>query len=246
MSEVTFDKYEHRGAYHWTECFGPLRQINAYTLARYAQVLTALRESGIGPDNRVLDVGCGDGALTGMIAMKLKADVTGIDATALSINLAEQEFSKRGLQGEFKVIEGYTYPWPNQSFDAVVCADVIEHVQKPGDMLLEMWRVLAPGGVMVVTTPIRYTETPMDRLHVREWFPQAFKSFCSEVINAPVELRQSHPVALVELYDAPVRILNRISRFVINLLAKLDRNPFLFNGGLRIYTTQTVIAKKPR
>ncbi len=246
MSEVLFDKYARKGAYHWTEATGPLHRLNAYTLGRYELVLSALGAGRLPAGGRVLDVGCGDGALTGMIASRLKADVEGIDVDELPIDLARREFEKRGLDGRFSVIDGYRYPYADGSFAAVVSSDVIEHVQKPDQLLIEMWRLTAPGGRLVVTTPIRYTEAPLDRMHVKEWFAEEFREFCQSVLGAPVELRQSHPVALTEVYASATPILGRFVRLFINAMTKLGRNPFLRDAGFRAFSTQMIVAVKPR
>ena len=87
--------------------------------------------------------------------MKLGAAVEGVDTTPLSIDLAREQFRIRNLAGSFAMIDGYAYPYPDAAFHAVICSDVIEHVGQPNSMLQEMWRVLAPGGLLVVTTPVR-------------------------------------------------------------------------------------------
>jgi 2-polyprenyl-3-methyl-5-hydroxy-6-metoxy-1,4-benzoquinol methylase len=245
VSEIAFDKYARKRAYHWTECFGPLHRRNAYTIGRYEMVLAALRSAGIGAGHRVLDVGCGDGALTGLIAMRTGARVHGVDSTADSVELARREFAKRGLSGHFEAIAGYGYPFPDASFPAVVCSDVIEHVQNPADMLREMWRVLAPEGILVVTTPVRYTEAPLDRMHVQEWFPEGFRRFCGETLGVPVDLKLSHPVALAELSASASPVMGRVARLSLNLLTALGRNPFLRTRGFRALSAQTAIARKP-
>jgi len=63
VNEIAFDKYAVKGAHHWTECCGPLHRLNTHTLSRYDMVLAALTTMRLGPDARILDVGCGDGAL---------------------------------------------------------------------------------------------------------------------------------------------------------------------------------------
>jgi len=244
VTEISFSKYAAKGAYHWRECFGPVHRLNAFTLGRYHMVLSALRAHKLARNARVLDVGCGDGALSGLLATHLQARVEGVDVVPLSIDLARAEFAKRKLEGRFQVVDGYVYPFPDASFSAVVCSDVIEHVQKPADMLAEMWRVLAPGGVLVVTTPVRYTELPLDPMHVQEWFPSEFERLCTDVLGVPVELQLSHPVALAEIYASPTAILGRVARLIVNLACKAGRNPFVRQTGLRAFAAQTAVATK--
>ena len=143
MAEIAFDKYAAKGAYHWVEYFGPVHRINSYTRARYDAVLQAL-QTHIGPASRVLDVGCGDAALTGLIAMKLGALVDGIDMTSISIDMARREFERRRLKGTFSLIDSYEYPFEQGTFDGVVCSDVIEHVKawRPESGWNSAWRDL--------------------------------------------------------------------------------------------------------
>jgi SAM-dependent methyltransferase len=234
--EVAFDKYALKGAYHWDELFGPVYRRNAYTMARYGTVLAALRGGKIRRGARVLDVGCGDAALTGLIAKKLGAHVTGIDTVPLSIELAKTEFARRRLAGKFLLIDGYAYPFLD---------DVIEHVMEPLALLNEIWRVLAPGGTAVLTTPVRYTEKPLDRMHVQEWFPGDFAKLCEGGFGAPVELRLSHPVAWSELYSSPAPVLGRSVRLAVNVAAVLGKNVFAHMGSLRAPSTQMAVAIKP-
>lgn len=243
MTEIAFDKYAAKGGYHWVEYFGPLHRINAATRARYDGIVSVLRKNGIGKSSRVLDVGCGDAALTGLIATELGAQVEGIDTTPLSIDLARKEFAKRNLKGEFRLIDGYEYPYTAESFDGVVCSDVIEHVAKPDLMLREMWRVLKRPGVLVVTTPVRYTEAPLDPMHVQEWFSRDFQTFCGTALGTDVELQVSHPVAVAELYALPTT-LGRVVRLSVNLLAKLGSNAFGRPAGFRAFAAQMAVALK--
>jgi 2-polyprenyl-3-methyl-5-hydroxy-6-metoxy-1,4-benzoquinol methylase len=244
-SEVIFDKYAVKGAYHWVELFGPLHRRNAYTMARYQAVLNGLVGHKLVHGAKVLDVGCGDAALSGLIVRRLACELVGIDTTALSLELAAQEFKRRGLAGRFVSIDGYNYPFDTGAFDAVVCSDVIEHVQDPRRMLAEMWRVLVPGGILVLTTPVRYTEQPLDIMHVQEWFPSHLQALSEEVLCTSVELRLSHPVAWAELYASSAPVSGRLVRFIVNLAAVLGYNVFSSMGRLRAPSTQTVIAVKP-
>lgn len=111
-------------------------------------------------------------------------------------------------------------------------------------MLSEMWRVLAGGGVMIVTTPVRYTELPLDRLHVREWFPREFRDFCSTALGVEVSVDLSHPIAWAELYASPTPVLGRLSRLYVNVLSKIGVELFLRKRGFRAFSLQIAIARK--
>ena len=47
-------------------------------------------------------------------------------------------------------------PYPDGSFDSVLCSDVVAHVKRPWELIKEFSRVLAPGGRVVITTPFIY------------------------------------------------------------------------------------------
>ena len=68
MSAPHFEKYDRKGAYHWDDYYGGLIRANAYTRARYDLVCALLGESGVASGTRVLDLGCGDGALAAVKA----------------------------------------------------------------------------------------------------------------------------------------------------------------------------------
>jgi 2-polyprenyl-3-methyl-5-hydroxy-6-metoxy-1,4-benzoquinol methylase len=245
MSERVFDKYERKGAYHWSDYYGGLRAMNAYTRARYDIVCRCVGELRPSPKFRLLDLGCGDGALAGVLHRQLGATVSGVDTSVSGLSLAREMFAKRGLHGTFKVIDGYDTGFADQSFDVVVCSDVIEHVNDPMAMLTESYRVLAPNGHLVITTPIRFTEHPLDPNHVQEWYVDEFVSLCSQIFGSPLHAIQSHPILWYELVTSRKRWLGRIGRFMANVLTRLGANPFLQQGNIwRCYTTQTLVLGK--
>lgn len=96
-----------------------------------------------------LDVGCGAGLLAEPLA-RLGATVTGIDATPEVIAVARDHAAAMGLaidyrQGELQALEG--------EFDLVTCMEVIEHVADPDAFVRALARRLAPGGLMIMSTP---------------------------------------------------------------------------------------------
>jgi len=109
-------------------------------------------EAFLGTGERLLDVGCGNGALAGL-AMPRFGQVCGCD-------LAEQALREARCKGVTSVcadLNAGTLPYKDGSFDCVTCLEVIEHVIDPLGLLKEAHRVLRPSGHLVITTPnIRY------------------------------------------------------------------------------------------
>ena len=96
-----------------------------------------------------LDVGCGAGLLAEPLA-RLGARVTAIDASAELIRVASDHAIASGLEidyraGEVGELEG--------QFDLITCMEVIEHVADPSTFVAELARLLAPGGLLILSTP---------------------------------------------------------------------------------------------
>lgn len=186
-----FEKYKKRGAYHWRMLSKNLREHRPFTVARYKICMEMLGEI----ENRTLvDLGCGDGALAGMVA-RAGGRIIGVEPNEIGLELARRMFAKHSLSGTFYSSSSEV---DDCSCDAVVCADVIEHVDNPDDVLTEIFRILKPEGIAVISTPIRLSEEPLDKEHIREYFPSEFKSLC-EKYGRIIEMRQDIPIAAQEL-----------------------------------------------
>lgn len=106
-----------------------------------------------------LDVGCG----TGLLGTKLKTfgNVVGLDIHPEAIRFAKQ----RGLRAVCG--DAAQLPFSDTSFDFVVCIDVLYHQRIRDDrrVILECFRVLKPGGILIVRTPaLSWLTTPHDRV----------------------------------------------------------------------------------
>ncbi|MGZ2260218.1 bifunctional 2-polyprenyl-6-hydroxyphenol methylase/3-demethylubiquinol 3-O-methyltransferase UbiG [Roseobacter sp. A03A-229] len=108
----------------------------------------------------VLDLGCAGGFMAEALADR-GARVTGIDPAAEAIAAAEAHASAEGKDITYDVGFGEALPYAAQSFDAVVCVDVLEHVQDLDQVLAEVARVLRPGGLFLYDTINR---NPLARL----------------------------------------------------------------------------------
>jgi len=96
---------------------------------------------------RVLDYGCMYGVFT-IRLQQLGAQAVGYDVSALAIAQAER-FRGAGEQPTFTTV----LPGPGQ-FDLVYCNEVLEHVNDDSVFAVELMKLLAPGGVLVGTTPV--------------------------------------------------------------------------------------------
>ncbi|MEM9757086.1 MAG: bifunctional 2-polyprenyl-6-hydroxyphenol methylase/3-demethylubiquinol 3-O-methyltransferase UbiG, partial [Pseudomonadota bacterium] len=101
--------------------------------------------------SEVLDLGCAGGFMAEALAER-GARVTGIDPAADAIAAATAHASDAGLDITYDVGVGEALPYPDASFDHVVCVDVLEHVADLPKVLSEIARVLRPGGLFLFDT----------------------------------------------------------------------------------------------
>ncbi len=99
----------------------------------------------------VLDLGCAGGFMAEALDDR-GATVTGIDPAADAIAAARAHAQQTGRSIRYDVGVGEDLPYSDASFDAVVCVDVLEHVQDLPRVLAETTRCLRPGGVFLFDT----------------------------------------------------------------------------------------------
>jgi SAM-dependent methyltransferase len=226
--EIDFEKYRKHGAYHWQIYFGSLFKIDSFLRARYHVVIYLLKHSGISHSSALLEVGCGDGALSGLIYKKFRCQVTGIEPSSEGIRLCTEMFKAYGFKGTFERSEGYRFNFADSHFDLVVLADVIEHLQEPDLMLAEIRRVLKPGGKLIITTPIRTTEHPEDKMHVREFYPDELVDLCRRYFGDPIESIHTHPVVWYELYSFGKKFNRSLIRLFCRIMDRIFQHNVFF------------------
>lgn len=98
--------------------------------------------------NLVLDVGCGDGAISSLIRNITEAKIYGVDISEKHCMRARE----RGIMVKQADLE-QGIPYEDNLFDLVFAGEVIEHLKDPDFFLQEIYRVLKKNGIVVITTP---------------------------------------------------------------------------------------------
>jgi O-antigen biosynthesis protein len=177
--------------------------VHAEHVARYALA------ARLAPGRRVLDVACGEGYGSAMLAAAGAARVIGVDLDEATVEHARRRYGLDMRQGRVEALD-----LPDGVFDLVVSFETIEHVAEPQRALHEVARVLSPDGMLLISTPNASEYLEDNPYHVREFASTEFidalrerfawvrplfqQSFLSSAIFDADTLRLSDPdVALV-------------------------------------------------
>ena len=133
-------------------------------------------EAFIQPNARVVDIGCGIGDLLGEVRKrKPLVEVCGLDFSTKAVEGARNAIP----DGDFMqfVIEK-RLPYESDSFDVVLCTDVLEHLEHPRLVASELVRICRAGGVVTIVVP----DGDVDQFFGHYWFwnEQSFSALLSE------------------------------------------------------------------
>lgn len=108
---------------------------------------------GVQPGDRVLDIACGTGAnfkhLSELVGEAGR--VTGVDLTPAMLNIARAKIVRHGWENvEVHTADAAQLPFPAASFDRAICAFAMNIIPDYAEAIVEAWRVLVPGGRLVV------------------------------------------------------------------------------------------------
>lgn len=147
----SLDRLYRRQQFHpgWLGMF-----VNPFYFARRG-LLGAAREAAQHVTGRVLDVGCG--------SRPYEALFHASEYVGLEIDSPEA----RARGGADRYYDGTTLPFPDASFDSVICNEVLEHVFAPDRFLAELLRVLKPRGILFLTVPFAWDEHEQPRDYAR-------------------------------------------------------------------------------
>ena len=114
----------------------------------------------------ILDIGCGTGGIdVALVRAHGAGTVVGIDVEKKSIDLADRRLAKHGLQDRIKyqLVDPGPLPFPNETFDFVFSKDAIIHIQDKRGLYGEAFRVIRPGGQLIVSDWLRGVGEKFDK-----------------------------------------------------------------------------------
>ncbi len=164
---MKFTKYHDKGAYHWAQY---AKNTKYRTHAdRVKEWIT---------EDLILDVGAGDGKMTALLGC------VGIDNEPEAVRLAQEQGANVMLG------DAYRIPFPSETFDVVLMADALEHLERPVEGLLEARRVLTRA--LYITTPPKRADGKLtDKFHYQEWTPgglQELVEACGFVLEGEIRV----------------------------------------------------------
>ncbi len=142
----------------------------------------------------VLDVGCGIGGSSRMLAREYGFAVTGVTLSPQQVRRA-QELTAPEVNARFQVDDALALSFPDASFDVVWSVEAGPHMPDKAQFARELMRVLKPGGILVVAdwnqrddrqVPLNWWEKPVMRQLLDQWAHPAFSSIeeFSELLEA--------------------------------------------------------------
>jgi MPBQ/MSBQ methyltransferase len=138
----------------------------------------------LSPNTTVLDVGCGIGGSSRILAKEYGFAVTGITISPGQVKRA-QALTPEDVSAQFKVDDAMALSFPDASFDVVWSIEAGPHMPDKAVFARELMRVLKPGGVLVVADwnqrddrqiPLNFWEKPVMQQLLDQWSHPAFSS----------------------------------------------------------------------
>lgn len=186
----------------------------------HPHVAAKVRALAADPDTRILDLGCGSGALLERLAAMGYRQLTGVDIRPPAATAA--------IRYEQADLDLFRLDAADGSFDLALAVEVIEHIENPGLFLAELARLLKPGGLALFTTPNLHSAQAKllfalgDRL--KQFDAKGDPTHITPIVLFPfTRLLSRHGLTVLESWGFPLDGSSPTSRPVMQLVASLLR-----------------------
>ena len=210
---------------HYDSSYYELRENSFAFIAELKTMINYLSPCG---DDKILEIGCGNGALLRNIRKCNWHLLAGVDRFPLAAKLAAER--NRGIL--IACADALDLPFPGNFFTKIVAQHLIEHFDNPENILREWKRVLMPGGRMVLCTP-NYL------FPHQEWFedPTHCHIFTLKELTELVEIVgfRVETVSVINPFVLHLRLQNYAAKY----LQFLSYMPFFKDHGMSIILSAT-------
>lgn len=207
--------------------------INPFYIAR-SGLRDAITEVAPMLTGRLLDVGCGSKPYQSLFSVD----------SYIGLDIDNELSRKRGIADH--LYDGKLFPFSDESFDSVLCNQVLEHVFNPDEFLKEIARVLKPGGKLLLTVPFvwdeheqpydfaRYSSFGLRALIEKQGLNVVFYKKLGGDASILFQLANAYLFKVTQNWSRPFKLLLTVSVMAfINVLGVLacrllPRNPDLF------------------
>ena len=188
------------------------------------EIIKFIDDAGLSLDaRRVLDIGCGDGAIDLGLCLKSRpARLLGMDLVPTDVKdlLARAEgvgLSELPKNLEFGTCTSFEIPVPDCSMDVVVSWSVFEHVSNPVAVLSELRRIIRPGGFMFLQIwPMFHSQHGS---HLWFWYPQGWVQHLHDPKEVERDVRADGRLPN-DVVDEMLTDFNSLNRLTINDLQR--------------------------
>ncbi len=163
-------------AKEWWDLDGEFKLLHKINPLRMEYITAKIKDAGLSlKDSKIIDVGSGGGLICSPLS-RLGADVTGIDANEYNTKAASEYAKDNDLNIKYlhKAVEDHVES--KEQYDVVLCLEVIEHVVNQAEFVMNVAKLVAPGGILIFSTINRtaksYALTIMMAEYVLGWVPR--------------------------------------------------------------------------
>ena len=163
INQIELEKFSKISS-QWWQKDGELKILHQINPIRIGYIIDKIKEHFNVQDDilpcsnlKILDVGCGGGLITSPLC-KLNGIVTGIDALQSNIDIAVHYASEQSLNIQYlkSTVEELVYSddlnKKQYKYDVVLCLEVIEHIDNPGDFIKNLASLVKPNGMIIIST----------------------------------------------------------------------------------------------